>query len=137
MVDLDALIKTAQAKLEAAEPHEVATVEYQGKGLTIFVSPLPRTQWQDMKASHPMREDAPRDARTDYNLDGIARDYPGIRVVVDGGEPDDLIRVVDGKRVTLWPALYETLPGEALDAVAYAIWGYNDHEAAGKDSAGE
>lgn len=135
-MELEDLIKKAQARLDSAKPQKVADVEVEGQEIEIFARPLPRTQWQDLKARHPMREAVLRDLRTDYNIDAVAREYPAIHVVVDG-EEDSLVRFVEGQRVSLWPSLYDTLPGEVLDAIAATIWGMNDSAALGKVSAGE
>lgn len=140
-MNVDELIETARAQFEDAEPLLAADVNVKGQKLQIFVKALPRVDWQDLKAQHPMRDGAVRDFRVDYNLDGVTREYPKVSVILNG-EPDDLTRVSeDGTTVSVWPALYDSLPGEAIDAVAFAVWGVNDHEvpegAPGKGSTGD
>lgn len=64
-----------------------------------------------------------------FNIDDVARDYPGV-MVIDGEHESDLYVIRDKAAVYRWPEVYDALGGEDKYSIQAGIWGFYVHEPA-------
>lgn len=85
------------------------------------VWPLSGVAWRDLIAKHPGRDGSTFDQQLGYNLDGVARDYPKVYLVVDG----DVSNVSDR-----WSEIVDVLSGADINNLGFVVWGLNEFDPA-------
>lgn len=120
-LDLDALLATAKAMVEDAEP-ELVPVVLAGKQIGVRFVPVSGADWRDLALKHPPRPNVTRDLNVGYNIDALVSDYPHI-VLVDGETVEDMIREdAEGKPYSKWPAVWAALTANGRKDVSAALW---------------
>lgn len=117
------LVAEAEAYYASVGPVEVETVfgETKAKFLIPFMHPR---KFSDLADHHPPRPGVAVDGPLWFNIDAVARVYPGVTLLV-GGEADDMYRVRDKEAVYVWPELYDEMPPEDQQNFRMAVWGLN------------
>lgn len=131
-MDIDDLIAHAKRKQSKAKPVD-QVVMIGGREVTVRIYPVDGTTWDTLTAKNPPRLNVAKDIELGYDLLGVLRDYPEI-AIVDGEEVDNLKRVnPEGQAYSMWPEICAVLGGPSLDALKFAIWGKNVHEASKRE----
>lgn len=117
------LVAEAEAHYAAVGPVEVETLF--GESAATFQIPFmhPR-EFADFADRFPPRPGVAVDVPLWFNIDGVARNYPNVTLVVDG-EADDMFRVRDREAVYVWPELYDRMPPEDRQSFRMAVWALN------------
>lgn len=117
----DDLVKAAQEYYASVGPVEVETM-FGDQRATFRIPFMHPTKFNDLADQHPPRRGVAADAALWFNLAAVARNYPGVTLVL-GGEEDDLYRVRDKEAVYVWPELYDEMPPEDQQNFRMAVWG--------------
>lgn len=117
------LVAEAEAYYEKVGPVEVETI-FGGLAATFRVPFMHPSEFSELADRFPPRPGVAVDMPLWFNLDAVARNYPGVTLVVDG-EMDDLFRVRDKEAVYVWPELYPQMPPEHQKEFRMAVWALN------------
>ena len=120
---VEELIAEADAYYAAVGPVEVETVFGETKA-TFHIPFMHPEEFNEFADHHPPRPGVAVDAPLWFNADAVARNYPGVTLVVDG-EVDDMYRVRDKEAVYVWPELYAKMPPEDQQNFRMAVWALN------------
>lgn len=117
------LVAEAAAYYEKVGPVEVETV-FGDRPATFRVPFMHPSEFSELADRFAPRPGVAVDMPLWFNLDAVARNYPGVTLVVDG-EVDDLFRVREKQAVYVWPELYPHMPPEDQKEFRMAVWGLN------------
>ena len=118
MFDIDALIASAKQKLDTVKPVDQEVILGE-KIVKVRFWPLSGTDWRNLTARHPWRDDSVQDQNLGYNIDGVTAAYPKV-YLVDGDEVQDVSE--------RWPEIAKVLSGPDLKNCGFAIWGLNEYD---------
>lgn len=120
-MNVDDLIAKARAHIAEAEPvtkHVVLGDEMVG----VRYVPLAGDAWRGLTAQHLPRPGSFMDQNFGYDVDGVARSFPGV-CIVRGDDVDDLVRVgPDGKPRHIWSEVFGVLDSPAIEIIAQSMW---------------
>lgn len=117
------LVAEAEAYYAAVGPVEVETV-FGEKPATFLIPFMHPTEFTNLTDHHAPRPGVAVDAPLWFNLDAVARNYPGVTLVV-GDDVDDLYRVREKEAVYIWPEIYPQMPPEDRKDFRMAVWALN------------
>lgn len=119
----EVLVTEAHEYYESVGPVEVEAV-FGKRPVTFRVPFIHPTSFNDVADKFPPRAGVAVDSTLWFNLAAVARNYPGVTLVVDG-EEDDLFRVRNKEAVYVWPELYDEMPPEDQQNFRMAVWSLN------------
>lgn len=114
------LVEEAKAYYDATGPVEVETV-FGETAATVLVPFVVPERFQELTEQHPPRPGNAVDTSVWFNLHAVARNYPGVTVVMDD-EEDDLRRIEGDEIRYLWPEVFDAMPPEDQQNFHMAVW---------------
>lgn len=129
MIDVKALIATAQAEFAEAEPVDAPGVSIGGEKFTVRFMPILGSAWNDLTARHPARPDVAQDIMTGHNMAETLTAYPRVLLVGDDDSTQDVSED--------WPEICKVLSGKDLKKISALLWYEYDRDEAAVVSAGK
>lgn len=133
MEQLDALIKRVKKHVDERETVTIPVVFENGEDAGLRILPVTSSEWNELTALHPPREEILRDMRMGYDVTATVKAYPNVSLILG-----ETVIELSGDEGSRWPETFDLLDAKSQKRVTFEIWGLHEtHPDAAVEAAGK